>query len=80
MCEALIDQIAVTADDTVRPTFRLPLASNDEGPALEGPAQPTCRFVPTLVDRTWQNKNRIFPVQGPYVTVPPVRRRVARRR
>jgi hypothetical protein len=31
--------------------------------------------LPTLVDRTWQNKNRIFPVQGPDVMVKPVRTR-----
>jgi hypothetical protein len=54
MCEAFIDQIAVTADDTVRPTFRLPLASNDEGPALEGasPADVPVPKLPTLVGDT----------------------------
>lgn len=39
------------------------------------------RFAPSrtanYVDHTWQNKNRIFPVQGPSVTVPAVRARAA---
>jgi len=29
-----------------------------------------------LVESTWQNKNRVFPVRGPDVVVAPVRRRV----
>jgi hypothetical protein len=29
------------------------------------------------VDHTWQNKNRVFPVQGPSVTIAAVRHRVA---
>jgi hypothetical protein len=29
-----------------------------------------------LVDQTWQNKNRVFAVEGPDVTVTAVRRRV----
>jgi site-specific DNA recombinase len=37
--EALIHEITIVADDTVRPTFKLPLSSdNDEGPVLDGPA------------------------------------------
>ena len=38
--EALIHEIIIVADDTVRPTFKLPLAGNDEGLALQGPARP----------------------------------------
>jgi hypothetical protein len=30
-----------------------------------------------LVDHTWQNKNHVFPVQGPSVTVAAVRYRAA---
>ena len=29
----------------------------------------------SMVDRTWQNRNRVFAVQGPVLTVTPVRRR-----
>jgi len=31
---------------------------------------------PDLVDQTWQNKNRVFPGQGPDVAVQAVRRRM----
>jgi hypothetical protein len=31
----------------------------------------------TALDQTWQNKNRVFPVQGPSVAVAAVRRRAA---
>jgi len=33
------------------------------------------RWVRVSVDHTWQNKNRVFPVQGPSVMVTAVRRR-----
>jgi site-specific DNA recombinase len=58
MFEALIHEITITADDAVRPTFKLPLDGNDEGLALQGPA-PTndapnqaVRALPTMVGRT----------------------------
>jgi site-specific DNA recombinase len=81
MCEALIHEITIVADDTVRPTFKLPLTGNDEGLALQGPAQPdeqdkhAVRALTTAVDQTWQNKNRVIPVQGPDVAVRAIRRR-----
>jgi hypothetical protein len=34
MYEALIHEITIVADDTVRPTFKMPLTGNDEGLAL----------------------------------------------
>jgi hypothetical protein len=41
-----------------------------------GRARVSGAFGPTFgVDQTWQNKNRIFPVQGPDVTVNAIRRR-----
>jgi site-specific DNA recombinase len=53
LCEALIDKIFVTADDTVRPVFKLPLASDDEGLAPGGPALPEPVLkLPTLVGDT----------------------------
>jgi hypothetical protein len=59
MFEALIHDITITADDTVRPAFRLPLAGNDEGLALNGPAptateptNQTVRALPTMVGDT----------------------------
>ena len=40
MFEALIHEIQIAADDTVKPTYKLPLLSeNDEGPVLNGPVQ-----------------------------------------
>jgi hypothetical protein len=49
--EALIHEITIVADDTVRPTFKLPLSSdNDEGPVLDGPAP--VRALTTSVGRT----------------------------
>jgi site-specific DNA recombinase len=59
MFEALIHEITITADDIVRPAFRLPLAGNDEGLALSGPARTateptnrTVRALPTMVGDT----------------------------
>jgi hypothetical protein len=60
----------------------VPLAGDDEGLALQGPA-PTVdnvqtgpvRALPPLVPRTWRNQNHVSPVQGPIVAVPRVRRR-----
>ncbi len=58
MFEALIHEITITADDTVRPRFKLPLAGNDEGLALQGPAlttdapNQTVRALPTMVGDT----------------------------
>lgn len=79
MCEALIKEIVVIADDAVRPIFKLPLADNDEGLALDGPAlsgsERAVRALPTMVDHTWQNPNRISAAHGPIVTVAAVRSR-----
>jgi hypothetical protein len=83
MCEAPIEKIVIVADGAVRPACELPIGDNDEGPALDGPAltnQRAVRALPTAVDRSWQNKNRVFPVQGPDVTVAAVRRRASARR
>ena len=58
MFEALIHEITISADDTVKPTFKLPLAGNDEGLALQGPAlthsdtNQMVRTLPTLVGDT----------------------------
>jgi site-specific DNA recombinase len=58
MFEALIHEITITADDSVKPTFKLPLTGNDEGLALEGPAladdhtNPTVRALTTEVGDT----------------------------
>jgi hypothetical protein len=80
MCEALIREIQIIADDTVRPVFKLPIDPDDEGPAPTGPnpsSSIAVRALPTTVGRTWQNRNRVVPVQGPDVTVMAVRRRAA---
>jgi site-specific DNA recombinase len=56
--EAMIHEITITAGDTVWPVFKLPLAGNDGGPALEGPAlthrdaNPMVRALPTMVGDT----------------------------
>lgn len=47
--EALVHEITITADDTVRPVFKLPLARNDEGLAPDGP---------TLTDRDGSGTRR----------------------
>jgi site-specific DNA recombinase len=53
--EALIHEITITADDTVRPVFKLPLVGYDEGPDPQGPALTECdanqmvRALPTMV-------------------------------
>jgi site-specific DNA recombinase len=56
MCEAMIKEILIIADDTVRPIFKLPIAGNDEGLALDGPAlsdsERAVRALPTLVGDT----------------------------
>jgi DNA invertase Pin-like site-specific DNA recombinase len=58
MFEALIHEITITADDAVKPVFKLPLAGNDEGLALQGPAlttnapNQTVRALPTMVGDT----------------------------
>ncbi len=53
MCEAMIKEIVIIADDAVRPIFKLPLAGHDEGLALDGPApsgsKRAVRALPTLV-------------------------------
>jgi hypothetical protein len=41
MFEALIHEITLVTDDTVRPVFKLPLTSKDERLALNGPAPTT---------------------------------------
>ncbi|GAB3522613.1 recombinase family protein [Phytohabitans suffuscus] len=53
--DALIHEITMLADNTVRPVFRLPLAGNAEGPALDGPAPDTnqaVRLLTTMVGDT----------------------------
>ncbi len=56
--EALIHEIEVHTDDSVTPIFRLPLAGNDEGLALTGPAHDAelpnhaVRALPTTVGDT----------------------------
>jgi hypothetical protein len=56
MCEAMIKEIVIIADVTVRPIFKLPLADNDEGLALDGPAlfggERAARALPTMVGGT----------------------------
>jgi hypothetical protein len=56
MCEAMIKEIVIIADDTVRPIFKLPVAGNDEGLALDGPAlsdsEHVIRALPTMVGDT----------------------------
>jgi hypothetical protein len=55
MCEALIQKIMIVVEDTDRPIFKLPIADNDEGPALDGPArtnQRAVRALPTAVGDT----------------------------
>jgi site-specific DNA recombinase len=56
MCEAMIKEIQIIADDTVRPIFKLPIASDDEGLALDGPAlsdsEHAVRALPTMVGDT----------------------------
>jgi hypothetical protein len=38
MFETLIQEITIGSDDLVKPIFKLPLAGDDEGLALDGPA------------------------------------------
>jgi len=56
MCEAMIKEIVIITEDAVRPIFKLPLAGNDEGLALDGPAlsgsERAVRALPTLVGDT----------------------------
>jgi hypothetical protein len=55
MFEALIHEVTITADDTVKPIFKLPIAGNEEGLALDGPAltsQDAVRALPTVVGDT----------------------------
>jgi site-specific DNA recombinase len=46
----------IIADDNVRPIFKLPIAGNDEGLALNGPAlsdsEHAVRALPTMVGDT----------------------------
>jgi hypothetical protein len=49
---------------------------DSDGPA-ETSTDPEFRTMVRVVDRTWQNQNHVSQVQGPIVTVPPVRKRVA---
>lgn len=53
MFEALIQEITIGSDDVVKPVFKLPLAGNDEGLTLDGPALTSDNAVgalPTMVD------------------------------
>ena len=56
MCEAMIKEILVIADDTVRPIFKLPITGDDEGLAVNGPAlsdsEHAVRALPTMVGDT----------------------------
>jgi site-specific DNA recombinase len=56
MCEAMIKEVLIMAEDTIRPIFKLPLADNDEGLALDGPAlsdsEHAVRALPTMVGDT----------------------------
>ena len=55
MCEALIGEIHIIADDTVRPVFKLPIDPHDEGPAPTGPTPSSSiavRALPTMVGDT----------------------------
>ena len=56
MCEAMIKEIVIIADDAVRPIFKLPIAGNDEGLALAGPAlsdsEHAVRALTTMVGDT----------------------------
>jgi hypothetical protein len=61
MFEALIHEITIASDSVVKPVFKLPLAGNDEGLDLHGPA-PTSdnvvRALPRMVDLTARYSNR----------------------
>jgi site-specific DNA recombinase len=52
----MIKKIVIVADDTARPIFKLPIADNDEGLALNGPAlsgsEHAVRALPTVVGDT----------------------------
>jgi hypothetical protein len=48
MCEALIKEIVIIADDAVRPIFKISLAGNNEGLTLNGPALPDKQAVRAL--------------------------------
>jgi hypothetical protein len=64
MFEALIHEITIVTEDTVRPVFKLPLTSKDERLALNGPAPTTAdtanqavRALTTMVDLTTRYSN-----------------------
>ena len=57
--EALIHEIIIVADDTVRPTFKLPLAGNDEGLAPPR-TSPTQRPGQTRGSRTYNCGGRYW--------------------
>src|SRR5439155_16555490 len=59
MFEALIHEIIIVADDTVRPTFKLPLAGNDEGLAPPR-TSPTQRPGQTRGSRTYNCGGRYW--------------------
>ncbi len=52
----MIKEILIITNDTVRPIFKLPIAGNDEGLALNGPAltdgEHAVRALPTMVGDT----------------------------
>ena len=55
MFEALIHEITIGSDDSVKPVFRLPLAGNGEGLTLDGPALTSdnaVRALPRMVGDT----------------------------
>jgi len=65
--------------DTATPVINIPLSRDDIPTSLQANVRVTApeavRERPPIVDQTWQNKNRVFPVQGPDVTVAAIRRR-----
>jgi len=55
MLEALIQEITIGSNDSVKPVFKLPLAGNSAGLALDGPALTSdnaVRALPRVVGDT----------------------------
>jgi site-specific DNA recombinase len=80
--EGLIHEIEVLGDGSVRPHFRVPLAGEDEGFALQGPAPVDdnartgpVRALPRMVDRRLQHKNTLTVATGPDLQLPVARER-----
>jgi hypothetical protein len=80
--EALVEEVVVEADNRLIPAFRIPTVNDPGGKADQeqaaiepDPDESAVRALPCLVDRTWQNVNRVFAAQGPIVMVKTVRTR-----